>query len=191
MVAAVAISCGGSTGSPRPSASLVALDFTPPPTLAPPSIRASRSPGIPATPPGWPIGWDIAFCNAFADTTVAHQLVIDIERAMADGSTSDAQGLANELARSAPIAANEVAHLKDWAPAADVKTTFTSILDLDGQAAAAYQSYFNDGVKTALKTARDLRHQVSKAVPAANDQLQQLAALGLNCSGSGLQLETF
>lgn len=154
-------------------------------------MRASRTPAAPGTPPSWPIGWDIAFCNAFADTTVAHELVIDIERSIADGSRSDAQGLSNELARSAPIASAEVENLKEWPPADDVKTSLSSMLDLDTQAAAAYQSYFNDGIKTSLKQARDLRHRVGKAVAGANEQLQQLAALGVNCSGPTLTLETF
>ena len=137
------------------------------------------------------MGWDVSFCTAFADATVAHQLVIDIERAIADENRSDAQGLANELAQTAPVAATEVTKLKVWDPATQLVTDMSTMLDLDTQAAAAYQSYFNDGVKTALKQARQLRTQVSKQVDPTNKQLQSVASLGLSCPGTDLQFESF
>jgi hypothetical protein len=122
---------------------------------------------------------------------VAHELVIDIERAIADDSKADAQGLANELAQTTPIASSEVTKLNDWAPAADAKAALTSMLDLDTQAATAYQRYFNDDVKSELRHARQLRNQVKKQVGDANDALQALAAQGLSCPGTDLTLEEF
>ena len=191
VVGALVIACGGSSASTRPQQSLATIDYSPLPTLAPYSPSASRTPQVSTLAPSWPVGWDTSFCTAFADMTVAHQLVIDIERAIADNSRSDAQGLANELAQTAPVTNNEVTTLKEWTPADQVKTDLVAMLDLDKQAATAYQSYFNDDVKSALKQARQLRNQVSKAVDPANTHLEQLAALGLSCPGQTLTLETF
>jgi hypothetical protein len=191
VVVAFLIGCGGSSATVRPQQSLAIVDYSPLPTLAAVRPSAIPSPHGSALAPSWPIGWDVSFCTAFADLTVAHQLVIDIERAISDNNRTDAQGLSNELAQTGPVASDEVTGLKDWEPAAELKTQLTNILDLDVQAAHAYQSYFNDDVKTALKQARQLRTQVSKAVDPANAQLQQLAALGLRCPGQNLTLETF
>ena len=191
VLGAVVIACGGSAASTRPQPSLAIVDYSPLPTLAPYSPAASRMPQASTLSPSWPVGWDTSFCTAFTDTTVAHQLVIDIERAIADNSRSDAQGLANELAQTAPVASNEITTLKEWTPGDQVKADLGAMLDLDKQAATAYQSYFNDNVKTALKQARQVRNQVGKAVDPANTHLQQLAALGLSCPGQDLTLEAF
>jgi hypothetical protein len=186
--------CGGTTATTRPSASLTTLVFSPVPSLG---ATASGSPLPTHTPlrstlaPSWPVGWDVAFCTAFTDTTVAHELVIDIERALADNSKSDAQGLANELAQTAQPADNEIKRLKDWDSAADVKTSLDALLTLDAQVASAYQSYFNDDVKSALHDARQLRNEVSKQVGPINTQLAALAALGVTCPGTTLALEKF
>jgi hypothetical protein len=194
-VDAVVAACGGSSPTTRPSPSLITLDFSPVPTVASssPSPRASAAQTAkPSTiAPTWPAGWDVAFCTAFTDTTVAHQLVIDIERAIADGNRSDAQGLANELAQTAPLAGTEMKRLRDWDPATDVKTNLTALLDLDTQVATAYQSYFNDDVKSALHDARQLRNQVGKQVTPINTQLQTLTDLGVSCPGTDLALEKF
>jgi hypothetical protein len=191
LVGAIVLACGSGTPTARPSPSLVTLDFTPLPTNQLPSLTPSRTPKATAITGSWPVGWDVAFCNAFADSTVAHELVIDIERAIADDNRTDAQGLANELAQTTPIASTEVTKLNDWAPAADVKTDLTTVLDLDTQAATAYQSYFNDDVKSALRQARQLRNQVSKQVGPINDALDALSAQGLSCPGTDLKLESF
>jgi hypothetical protein len=188
---ALLAACGSGTPTARPSASLVTLDFTPLPTTELPSVAPTRTPRASSVTGSWPVGWDVAFCTAFADTTVAHELVIDIERAIADDSKSDAQGLANELAQTTPIASGEVTKLNDWEPATDAKAVLTSLLDLDTQAATAYQSYFNDDVKSELRHARQLRNQVKKQVGDANDALQALTAQGLSCPGTDLTLEEF
>ncbi len=183
--------CGGATSTAGPSPSLVTLDFTPLPSTALPSLSPTTSPGSSAVAASWPVGWDVAFCTAYADTTVAHELVIDIERAVSDGSKSDAQGLSGELAQTAPIASAEVTRLKDWTPAAALKADLTNMLDLDAQAADAYQNYFTNGGRATLRQARQLRNQVGKQVGPANTELQQLAGLGLSCPGTDLKLETF
>ena len=151
----------------------------------------SRTPGRSSIPASWPIGWDVAFCNAFADTTVAHELIIDIERAIDEDNRDDAAGLANDLAQTAPIATSEVTRMTDWEPAAELKTNLTSLLDLDTQAAASYQTYFNDDVRSGLRAARQMRNQVGKQVAPINEQLQQLTDLGLSCPGAELSLEDF
>jgi hypothetical protein len=187
----IVVACGSGTPTARPSPSLVTLDFTPPPTGLLPSPLPTHTPGRTTLHGSWPVGWDVSFCTAFADATVAHELVIDIERAIADENRSDAQGLANELAQTAPIAATEVTRMNDWEPAAQLKTDLTAILDLDTQAATAYQSYFNDDVKTSLKQARGLRNQVGKQVDSINTELEALAAMGLACPGTDLEFEAF
>jgi hypothetical protein len=137
------------------------------------------------------VGWDVAFCNAFADLTVAHELLIDIERAIADDNKSDAAALAGELAQTAPIAEGEVTRMSDWETAAQLKADLTALLDLDTQASTAYKSYFNDGVRAGLRQARQLRTQVRKQVDPINAELAALAALGLSCPGTDLTLESF
>jgi hypothetical protein len=186
-----AAGCGGATGSPGPSASLVLLDFTPPPTGALPSIRPQKTPGHTAATGSWPVGWDVAFCTAFTDFTVAHELIIDIERAIDEDARDDAAGLAGELGQTVPIAQNELNRMSEWETATELRTELLAMLDLDGQAATAYRSYFNDEVRSALRQARQLRNQVGKQVSDANDQLQVLANLGLGCPGTELRLESF
>jgi hypothetical protein len=170
---------------------LLIVDFSPLPTTNFPSVAPSRTPAVSSIPASWPVGWDVAFCNAFADTTVAHELIIDIERAIDDDNKDDAAGLANDLAQTAPIATSEVTRMTDWAPAAELKTALTNLLDLDTQAATSYQSYFNDDVRSGLRAARQLRNQVGKQVAPINEQLQLLTEMGLSCPGGGLSLEDF
>jgi hypothetical protein len=65
------------------------------------------------------------------------------------------------------------------------------MLELDGQAADAYKSYFNDGIRSALREARQVRNQVGRQVAPANEQLATLTALGVACPGTDLKLEAF
>jgi len=191
LLAVTLSACGGATPTARPSSSLITLDFTPLPTAAGSRPAASRTPASSTLQASWPVGWDVSFCTAFADTTVAHELVIDIERALGDESRSDAQGLSNELAQTAPVASGEVKRMKDWDPATELKTDLTTLLDLDAQVAAAYRSYFNDDVRSGLHDARQLRNQVSKQVGPINQELQALVAMGVSCPGTNLTLEKF
>jgi len=191
VLALAVVGCDASSASPGPSTSLVPLDFSPLPSVALPSVVPTKTPPGPTILPSWPVGWDLSFCTAFGDLTVDHQLVIDIERAIADNSPGDAQGLTSQLVQTSSITTSELTKLKDWAPAATVQASLLSLIGLDSQVGAAYQSYFKDSVKSALKQARQLRNQVSKQVGPINTQLGQLSALGLSCTGQGLKLETF
>ena len=190
MIALVALACDSPTASNRPSQSLVPLDFTPIPSqsLSPTLGVATPEP----TEAPWPAGWDIAFCTALADATVAHELLIDIERALDDDAKDDAAGLAAELAQSAPLAATEVDELRNWEAAADVKAGLAALLDLDAQAGASYVTHFGpDGRKADLREARKVRRQVKKALPDVNADLAALAEMGVSCPGASLALETF
>jgi len=191
VLALVVIGCGTSSASPGPTRSLAPVDFSPLPSVALPSVVPTKTPARSTIIPSWPVGWDLSFCTAFGDLTVDHQLVIDIERAIADGSPGDAEGLASQLVQTAAITTSELTKLKAWAPAADVQARLLSLIGIDSQVGAAYQSYFKDSVKSALKQARQLRNQVSKQVGPINTQLGQLTALGLKCTSEGLKLETF
>jgi hypothetical protein len=191
LVGALVGACGGTSSTARPSQSLTTLDFTPLPSAAAPSGSSSATPRRSTLPASWPVGWDVAFCTAFGDVNVAHELVIDIERAIADDNRSDAQGLANDLAQTAPLASSEVERMKEWDPSTQLKTDLTAMLDLDAQAAAAYQSYFTDGGRSALRDARQLRNQVRKQLTSINEELHALADLGVSCPGTTLALETF
>ena len=170
---------------------MTTLDFTPRPSAAGPSGPASATPRRSTLPASWPVGWDVAFCTAFSDVNVAHELIIDIQRALDDGNRADAQGLANDLAQTAPLASNEVERMKEWEPSTQLKTDLTAMLALDLQAATAYQTYFTDDVRSALRDARQLRNQVGKQLTSINEELQALADLGVSCPGTTLALEKF
>jgi hypothetical protein len=191
LVGALVGACGGATSSTRPSSSLTTLDFTPLPSAAGASVAPTGTPRRSTLPASWPVGWDVSFCTAFGDVTVAHELVIDIERAIAENNPTDAQGLANDLAQTAPLASNEVGRMKDWDPSAQLKLDLTSLLDLDAQAAATYQLYFTEGARTSLHDARQLRNQASKLVTPINEELHALSDLGVSCPGTDLALETY
>jgi hypothetical protein len=191
LVGALVGACGSTSSTARPSQSLTTLDFTPLPSAAASSGSSSATPRRSTLPASWPVGWDVAFCTAFGDASVAHELIIDIERAIADDNRSDAQGLANDLAQTAPLASSEVERMKEWDPSTQLKTDLTAMLDLDAQAAGAYQSYFTDGGRSALRDARQLRNQVRNQLTSINEELHALADLGVSCPGTTLALETF
>ncbi len=189
LIAAVAVACDSPSGTARPSASLVELDFTPIPTREPISSPSDSSP----TPIAgdWPVGWDVAFCTGFGDTVVTHELVIDIQRALDDDARDDAVGLTTELAETIPIATAAVARIRDWEPAAEVKADLTAMLELHAATATAYQAWFDEGGRQLGRAARQARNQVARAVDATNGQLAGLADLGLSCPGTNLVLEEF
>jgi hypothetical protein len=189
LTAVLLAACESPSSTVRPSASLVELDFTPIPTLG-----GSASPGAESAPPSgaaWPPGWDVAFCTAFTDATVAHELVIDIERALDDKAADEAAALADELAQIVPLASDEIGRLRDWEPATEATGDLGALVELDGQAAEQYQAYFNDDGRPALRAARKVRKQVSKAVSGANEDLAALADMGVACPGANLELEAF
>ena len=63
-------------------------------------------------------------------------------------------------------------------------------MDLGTRAGNEYHDYFANDRRAALRRARDLRRDDAAAVPAANDALQALAAVGLSCPGADLALES-
>jgi hypothetical protein len=189
VVALVGFACETPRGSARPSASLLDLDFTPIPTLAPAASPGASSP----TPVSgvWPVGWDVAFCTGLIDTVVTHELAIDIERALDDDAREDAIGLTAELAQTVPIATAAANRIGAWEPAMQVKADLLAMLELHGAVASAYQEWFDEGGRALARAARQARNQVRRAVPAANENLAELADLGLSCPGTSLALEEF
>ena len=183
------LGCELPTSSDRPSPSLIDLPFTPIPSASASSSAAPQS--AEPTEAAWPPGWNTAFCTAFADATVAHQLVIDVERAIQDSAPDDAQALSHELTQTASLAGDEIDGLRTWDPAADVQADLAALLVLDAQVADSYSAYFKDDHKSDLKAGRQIRKKVGKAVGPANEHLAALAGIGVSCPGSSLELETF
>ena len=175
LLAAGTLGCELPTSSDRPSPSLIDLPFTPIPSASASSSEAP--PSAEPTEAAWPPGWNTAFCTAFADATVAHQLVIDVERAIQDSAPEDARALSHELTQTASLAGDEVDGLRTWDPAADVKADLAALLVLDAQVGGSYSAYFKDAHKSDLKAARQTRKQVRKAVAPANEHLAALTEM--------------
>ena len=167
---------GSSQAASQPS--LVTIDIQPAADDRADSPSQSHTPGLdPDAQLAGRLG--TSFCTAFADLTVAHQLAIDIERAIADNSRSDAQGLAKELAQTAPLANNEVTRLKEWAPADQVKTDMSAMLDLDNQVSQRIRKLLQRQRQSQRSSKlASCATRSSKAVDPANTQLAQLADLG-------------
>ncbi len=181
--------CDSPSGTARPSPSLVELDFTPIPTQQPGS---SPGPASPTPVSGvWPVGWDVAFCTALTDAVVAHELTIDIQRALDDDAREDAVALTGELAETVPVATAAVNRVRDWEPALESKADLVALLELHGAVATAYQAWFDEGGRQLGRAARQSRQAVARAVPAANEHLAELADLGVSCPGTSLRLEEF
>ncbi len=185
---ALLIACGGPTTSPRPSPSLVDLEFTPQPTtsLSSPGPSASTI----ASQTARPDGWDEAFCSMFTEARIAQELLVDIERALDEGDTRDARGLARELRQVAENATILIDEIPDWDESGDVLLDIATLLDLGGQAAAEYDAYLGEDLRPALRRARGLGRENAQAVPATNSGLEDLAAAGVECPGGPLILES-
>lgn len=185
LAALVAGACDEPRSSARPSASLLEVEFTPQPT------RTSGSSEEPTEAPTFlslPIGWDNAFCSVFADAVVAQELVIDVERALAEEDFRDARGLARDLRDITADATTLLADLPDWEPAAAATSEITNLIDLGARAGTEYGAYFADDAR-ALRRARNLRREILDGTPAANEALAELASLGIVCEGQPLVLE--
>ena len=184
----VMIACGGPTTSPRPSPSLIDLDFTPQPTtsLSSPGPSASTI----ASQVARPDGWDEAFCSMFTEARIAQELLVDIERALDEGDTRDARGLARELRQVAQDATVLIDEIPDWDGSADVLLDIATLLDLGGQAAAEYDTYLGDDSRPALRRARGLGRENAETVPGANSGLEDLTAAGVECPDGRLILES-
>ncbi len=185
--------CGGTSGSPRPSPSLVELDFTPQPTATgTPSAPGSPSPSASPRASGAerPEGFDAAFCTMFAEARIAQELIVDIERALDEGATRDARGLARELRQVAQNATVLIDEIPTWDEAAEALLGVATLLDLGDRAAAEYDVYLAEDLRAALRRARGLRRDNGDAVPETNRALDALVEAGLACPDGPLTLES-
>lgn len=185
LAALVAGACDAPGSSPRPSASLLEVEFTPQPTR---SAGSSDEPTEAPTFIGIPVGWENAFCSIFADAVVAQELVIDVERALEEQDFRDARGLARDLRDITADAAALLADLPDWDPASQATLEIAALIDLGGRAGSEYGTYFAGDVR-ALRRARNLRREMLNGTPAANEALAELVDVGIVCEGQPLVLE--
>jgi hypothetical protein len=181
---AAATGCAAPVGTPRPSPSLIVLDFTPPPSASTATTTATPIAAV------WPVGWDIDFCAMFNEAVIAQQLVVDIERALDEGNRHDARLLADELIATANNATELLVALPAWPEADETGTAIAALMDLATQTGNEYHDYFTNDKRAALRRARDLRRQDADQVPPTNEQLGALAELGLACPGTDLLLES-
>src|SRR5262245_19923429 len=185
----VAVGCGSSSNSPRPSASLLQVDFTPQPTMTPDSAaEPTNEPSFISSP----VGGDDAFCAVLADAIDGQQLVVDIERAIEEENLKDARGLARDLRGVAADGTTLLADMPAWDEGQPAVDSLTELIALHVQAGDAYgQALGNDPPRNALRDARRIRRQIGTKTPAANDALAELATLGIACDGLEMQLEEF
>jgi len=188
-VAVVAVGCDAGRSSPRPSASLLEVEFTPQPTETP------ESTGEPTGEPTFvslPVGWDDAFCAVFADAVDGQQLVIDVERAVGEENFRDARGLARDLREVSADGTTLLADVPAWDEGKPAVDAITELIALHVQAGDAYGSALgNNPPRNALRDARRIRKQVGTKTPPANAALADLAALGIACEGYDMHLEEF
>lgn len=180
-----AVACESSRATPRPSPSLVILQFTPRPSR---SLTPSPS-ALPSVTADWPIGWDVEFCQMFTDAVIAQQLVVDVERAMDEDNTHDARLLADELSAEAAHTTELLTALTPWPDAETASVGIAALMDLGGRAAAEYHTFFAEDKRAALRRARALRTENGAEVPGVNEELAALAEVGLSCPGNPLELE--
>lgn len=185
LAALMAGACDAPRSSARPSASLLEVEFTPQPA------RSSGSSEEPTDEPSFlsiPVGWENAFCSVFADAVVAQELVIDIERALEEEDFRDARLLARDLRDITADATTLLAEVPEWEPAAPATSEIVRLIDLGARAGTEYGAYFTDDAR-ALRRARNLRQEILRGTPAANEALAELDTLGIVCEGQPLVLE--
>jgi hypothetical protein len=180
-----AVACEGTRATPRPSPSLIILQFTPRPSR---SLTPSPS-VVPSVEATWPIGWDVEFCQMFNEAVIAQQLVVDVERAMDEGNNQDARLLADELVLEATAATELLTGMTPWADAESASVGIAALMDLAGRAGNEYHAWFEKGKRSDLRQARALRRENGNEVPAVNSDLEALAEVGLSCPGNELVLE--
>jgi hypothetical protein len=184
------VACEGATGSPRPSPSLVELDFTPQPSATVPST-ATPSPAASATrEPNWPTGWLEAFCAALTEAVIVQELVVDVERAMEEEDVRDARGLARDLTATATAALALTEQVPEWQGGEQAMTAISTLVSLGAQMGPEYEQYLTDESRGALRRARNLRRENAQAVPGANDELDSLTLGGVTCPSVALRLES-
>jgi hypothetical protein len=188
-VAVASAACDAGRSSPRPSASLLDVEFTPQPATTP---ESTDEPSAEPTFISLPVGWDNAFCAVFADAVDGQQLVIDVERAIGEENFRDARGLARDLREVSADGTTLLADVPEWDQGKPALDSITELIALHVQAGDAYGSALgNNPPRNALRDARRLRRQIGTKTPAVNDALADLAALGIACEGYDLQLEEF
>lgn len=188
-LAAVALSavvgCSEAIGGPTP------IPFTPlPPLTTPtPTSGATARPTLAPTAQPWPAGWDDEFCAAFIELAIAHELAVDIPRALDDDETDDALALAREL-RATAIAAGELLdELTPWEAAQPAVTEMVTLADIASRVGRQYVRYLDEGRRPALTRVTELLDDMRPVIEQANDELSGLAALGLACPPYSLELE--
>lgn len=188
LIGAVTVACSEPTGSPRPSPSLVELDFTPQPTA---TILVSPTPSASAsTASSWPDGWDTAFCATLTDVVISQELVVDIERAIDEEAMRDARGLARELTPTAITASASIEDIPAWDDDDELLTEIAALMTLNALMGEEYETYLRDDARGALRRARSLRRENEAAVPGVNTELESLADAELSCPGVALELES-
>ena len=178
------LACDEPARTPRPSPSLIVLPFSPQPSN---TNGPTQTPG--ASLATWPLGWDLSFCSMFEQAVIAQQLLVDVERAMAEGDNHDARLLADELVQVATDTTDLIGGLVDWSPAQGAVAGIAGLMDLGARAGTEYHSWFADDRRAALRRARDLRTENGTQVPTTNTELTDLADLGLTCPNTPLVLE--
>lgn len=178
------MACASPAHTPRPSPSLIVLDFTPRP-----SQTAVLSPTPGPSLATWPLGWDESFCTMFSQALDAQQLLVDVQLDIQDGNNHDARLLADELVAAADGASAAITALPEWPDAQSAVGAVGGLMNLAVQSGAEYQSWFADGKQAALRRARDLRNQNGAQVAEANTLLAALAHKGLTCADTQLVLE--
>jgi hypothetical protein len=178
------LACDSPAKTPRPSASLIVLQFTPQP-----SRSSGPSPTPRASEATWPVGWDASFCAMFAQAVDAQQLLVDVQLDIDDGKNRDARLLADELIQSAGSATDAITTLPEWPGGQPAVVGIAGLMDLASRAGTEYHSWFADRKRAALGRATSLRAENGGDVPAVNTDLAALADQGLTCGDTKLELE--
>ena len=116
----------------------------------------------------------------FNEAIIAQQLVVDVERAMAEGNTRDARLLADELTLTADHATELLAALSGWPQAESAAVGIAALMDLGSRAGIEYHSWFNDGKRAALRNARALRTETPRRHRRRNNVVPRLLCLTTN-----------
>ncbi|MEO6349333.1 MAG: hypothetical protein ABIP53_01655 [Candidatus Limnocylindrales bacterium] len=183
------VACGEASTTIRPSASLAEVQFTPRASRTPVTPVESLEPTEGPTFLAIPVGWDSAFCQLFGSVVIAQELIIDIERAIAEENVKDARGLARDLRDTASETTALLADVPVWDEAAALSEAIAGLSDLYTRAGDEYVATYAQESRAALRRARALRKQVTDATPGVNGMLADLSDLGVSCDDLALQLE--
>jgi hypothetical protein len=189
LLGALVVACEEPASSARPSASLLEIDVSRPPstTAADPSVVPTTQ----ATFVSIPVGWDSAFCGILADAVVAQELVIDIERALNEDAVRDARGLTRDLRDITADATALLGQVPAWDTGAAAIERLRVMVDLGSRAAEQYDIAFDQQSAGAMRRARGLRRDIGRETAATNEALANIASVGIACEGTAMQLETF